>query len=173
MKMKNGLIGLAVVMGLFLAACNSGGGSTAPIASGDLIGKWFYRKAVTKGTIKTSFTIGTQKYDTTEVLDTTATYTGSVNYIEFKSDNTYNSNRPDNPGIGAPKASAVAALENGTWTTSGSTLTLVSSANVTTKIDQVAVSGNDLTGTLNVDTTATSGGFSYSAKLAINLTLSK
>ncbi|MDB5105177.1 MAG: hypothetical protein JWP91_2866 [Fibrobacteres bacterium] len=171
MKIKNGLIGFSLVLGLFLAACDSGD-STAPVGSGDLVGKWFYRKGVTQGTIHATGTFAGVKYDSTTVIDTTETWTDNTYFIEFKSDNSYTANSPEDIGGGSPKISSVAGMETGTWSVSGSTLTTISSEKDTTKLN-VAVSGNNLTGSIVFDSTQTENGFTITSHVTATLTLSK
>ena len=170
MKLKHGLIGLSVVLGLFLTACEPGGGSTTPVAAADLIGKWLYRSEVAKGTIKTHAVIAGQTFDTTTTIDTTHTYTGSEYYIEFKSDNTYTANSPEMNG--AAKASAASALETGTWAVSGATLTTISTTKDTAVVN-VAISGTTLTGTMAIDDTNSEGTYSQITHVDITITMAK
>ena len=171
MKMKNGLIGLALVTGLVLAACNSGTDSAAPVAAGDLVGKWFYRHETTKGSIKSHYVLAGKAYDTTVVLDHDTAYTGTTYYMEFKADNTYSSNSPDDE-VEMEKTSAVSSMETGTWSLSGATLTMISSDSNTAKIN-IAVSGTTLTGSVAFDSTATANTTTITTHMNSTLTLSK
>ena len=170
MKLKHGLIGLSVVLGLFLTACEPGGGSTTPVAAADLIGKWLYRSEVAKGTLKSHGVIAGQTIDTTMSLDSTTTYTGNTYYMEFKADNTYTSNSPD---MGEAKVSAQAPIENGTWSVSGAILTTITADKKDTTKVNVAISGTTLTGTMVIDESSTYEGITYTTHADITITMAK
>jgi hypothetical protein len=152
---------LGLLMGFALFACDSGTDSGAPVASGDLVGKWYLRKLQSNITMNFKGTIFGQTVDTTSHFDTTETFTGTQYFVEFKSEgNAYTAVFPDEPtGTDeAPKrAASLASTETGTWSVSGDQLTLNSSDGTTEKI-KVAISGNTLTGTQVLDTTSTESG---------------
>jgi hypothetical protein len=168
MKMKHGLIGLGVAMGLFLAACDSGDGVTA-VNSTDLIGKWNMTQQEFHSVTKVSggsVTIPDQKYDTVENL------AGQGDYVEFKNDNTYSANFPSN-GNGAAKTSAIAAVETGTWSVAGNTVTTISSDKKDTLAMVAAISGKSGTFTASKTESSVEAGYTYSMSYTAIFTATK
>ncbi len=170
MQKKHGLIGLAALFALVLSACNSSGGSTAPVSAAELIAKWLYRSESIKGSVHTKGTYAGQTIDTTTVIDTSNTYTGADYYIEFKADNTYTANSPESPA--SAKRSAAQAPETGTWSAAGAELTTISSTKDTSKVN-VAISGSTLTGTMMYDETNSEGPITYTSHATITIGLTK
>lgn len=167
MKFAAGYLGL----GLFLAACNGGGGDggTAP-TSAELIGKWLLRDVATSGRISMNFPPFVM--DTT--WDTTESYTGSTYYMDFKADNSYQSNMPesDMPG-GLEKRGANLALESGTWSLDGKVLTMVAAPEMDTMKMNVTLDGGTLTAKFSMDTSFSDEQGSMSTRMDMTAKLVK
>jgi hypothetical protein len=104
-------IGGIVLGGLLLAACNGGTGSDGgtPISDADMIGIWTILTMHEKGTETTTFPGQPPQVENT---DSTTTF-GAGTTIEFKADKTCQVN------MGFPIT--------GTWSTAGSSLTIITS----------------------------------------------
>lgn len=168
LKFAAGYLGL----GLFLAACNGGDGDggTAPTTA-ELTGKWLLREVATKGhfTMKMPPII-----DTTVHYDTVETYTGSTYYMEFKADNTYESNMPEPEGPeGVEKRAASPVLETGTWSLQGRVLTTVSNPDKDTAKVDVTLDGGTLKAVFSMDTTYSDSGMTIDSKLDVTAKLVK
>lgn len=181
MKGRYGFAATYLGLGLLLAACNGGTDSGTPPTTAELIGKWLLREVATKGEITMKFP---PLVDTSTKIDTVETYTGSDNYMTFKTDNTYEANMPETDppdgGIDAAKRAVprMAPLETGTWALAGSDLTLITDATTEnpykdTIAMKVSLSGTTLKTHLHMDTSSSEGGFTYSTKMDIKATLVK
>lgn len=144
-KMLGITLGL-VGFGLLLAGCDSSSGGTA-VSNDDLVGKWVINKEVTKGFFSYTPT-GGQEFKIN--IDTTQTYTGSDYYVEFKADKSYSANYPSSNQT--TKRSAASAVETGTWSISGNTVTTISSVGDTSAV-QAAISGKSGTFTVSLHET--------------------
>lgn len=112
----------------------TGGGGPAET---DLIGKWAFSTMHSVGTVHISFP---PIMDTTMNIDSTSTFAGNDDWLDLKSDKSYQLSVVD-PTMGTND-------ETGTWTLNGSALTMISSG---TPAD---------TTTVTVSVSGTSGTFS-------------
>jgi hypothetical protein len=158
MKFAAGYLGL----GLLLAACNGGGdGGTAPTAA-ELTGKWLLREVATKGRMSMKFP---PIIDMDTTWDTTESYTGSTYYLDFKADNTYESNMPESETPGdLEKVAASRVLETGTWSLEGKVLTTVSNPDKDTAKMNVTLEDGNLMARFSFDTTYSDSGMSMTIK---------
>lgn len=135
-----GLFGL----GLLLAGCNGGGDGAAAVPESELVGKWFFKSAVSKGFTRAVDSTGREvfRYD----IDEDTTYPAKLHFIDFKADKSYLADRPELGGsdINAKRSAQPAGLESGVWSVSGNTLTTASSDLDTTRFS-IAVNGSDAT----------------------------
>lgn len=182
MKMAKKLLAACMLgLGLVAMGCNGDGdGGLGPAPSNDeLIGTWYLREVATKGTITMKFP---PLFDTTINIDTVETYTGTTYYIEFKADKTYVTNSPDSDvtpdfEFEFEKRSAGSVQETGTWSLSGSTLTLnadPSGGDEGYTLEQtVALNAGTLTMQAVVDTSVTEEESTFATKLRTTAKLVK
>jgi hypothetical protein len=173
MRKRAGWISGVLGLGLLLAACG-GDESSSPVTESDLVGRWFTRMVVTKGTITTKFpALG---IDTTQKIDTTETYTGTTYYFDFKADHTYESNQPDSPdakAVAAKVAFSGKELEKGKWWVNGNTLKNLPDGKTDTVSSTVHVDGGTLKLHFEIDSSGSEAGATFSIKLKADITASK
>lgn len=159
-------------LGLLLAACNGGDGDggTAPTTA-ELTGKWLLREIATKGQM--TMKVPAMGIDTTQSFDTTETYSGSTYYMDFKADNTYESNMPDVEMDDGGLGKRGVELETGTWSLDGKVLTTVSNPDKDTAKVNVTLDGSNLTAKFSMDTTESDSGVTMSMKIDMTAKLVK
>jgi hypothetical protein len=179
-----GLFGLALV----LAACNGDdddGDSGRALTAEELVGKWLLRQVDAKGNIDVNFEIF--EIDTTINLDTTAVYTGTEYYAEFRADSTYTFNMPDDEefvdgglgnfedifgGLEKAASDGGSEMETGKWSLSGTSLTTISSED-DTLVQTATLVGSNLVLQYAVDTAASDTGYSFSVDANVKATFEK
>lgn len=144
LKTKGWIAGL-FGMSLLLAACNGGDGATA-VSEADLVAKWYFKRSVAKGFIRTVDASGKELFRFN--VDEDTTYAGNTHYIEFVANHTYTANYPEDAGD-IPLKRAARPIETGTWSVSGNTVTTISSEGDTSKV-AAAISGSNATFTLDM-----------------------
>jgi hypothetical protein len=181
-----GLFALALVLG----ACNGDddGDSGRALTVEELVGKWLLRQVDAKGNVDVNFEFF--GIDTSFNLDTTAVYTGSEYYAEFRADSTYTFNMPDDEefvggglgdfgdlgdvfgGLEKVASDGGSELETGKWKLSGTTLTTISSED-DTLVQTATLVGSNLVLQYAVDTAASDTGYSFSVDANVKATLQK
>lgn len=121
-------IGIAAVM-ISCGDKSPTGGGGGPSET-DLVGKWTFNTVHSVGTVRMQIP---SVIDTTENVDSTTTCSGGDDWVDVKADKSYQLSVND-PTMGSN-------AETGTWTLSGSTLTMISTGNTDTTVLTVSVSG--------------------------------
>ena len=127
------LLAASLGLGLFPAACNGGGeagsnplnpggGDSAAVMEGRLIGKWILRQYHSEGYLK----VGAATYP----LDADTAFTDDNCYFDLKAGRTFVSDLPD--------SESGTRVEVGTWSYAGGTLTLIGSEDGVGEADTVA-----------------------------------